>query len=352
MEILSSSPNSKKVRVLVVDDSALMRQMLGDLLNRDPEIEVVGTAMDPYVAREKIKQLDPDVITLDINMPRMDGLAFLEKIMTLRPMPVVMISTLTEKGAKETLTALELGAVDYVTKPTSEIEVNFDNLAKEIQQKVKTAAKANIKGARTNKAASVSSTPLLAGANMPKLVGIGSSTGGVEALTEIFTKLPENCPPIVVVQHMPPKFTTSFAARLNKMCKPQVFEASHNQKLEKGCIYIAPGDHHLAIKQNAGGFSVELFDGENFSGHKPSVDLMFKSLANLKSKDFMGIILTGMGKDGAIGLKELRDTGSRTYGQNEESCLVYGMPKAAFEQGAILQEVHLKKMAQLIMGGA
>lgn len=350
MAISNSSVN--KIRVLVVDDSALMRQMISDILSDDPEFEIVGTAMDPYAAREKIKQLNPDVITLDINMPRMDGLSFLEKIMTLRPMPVVMVSTLTEKGAKETIEALELGAVDYVTKPSTDISLNFDTIAEEIRQKVKIASKANIKAIHPHPKNISSEIKIQPGALLPKLVGIGSSTGGVEALTEVFLNLPKDCPPVVVVQHMPANFTTSFANRLNKLCKPEISEAYNGQKIEKGHIYIAPGDRHLRVKNSGSQFSIELFDGDNVSGHKPSVDVMFQSLSEIGQKDIMGIILTGMGKDGAIGLKNLKDKGCRTYGQNEESCLVYGMPKAAFENGALTSLIHLKKAAPLIMGGS
>ena len=350
MAISNSSVN--KIRVLVVDDSALMRRMISDILNEDPEFEIVGTAMDPYAAREKIKQLNPDVITLDINMPRMDGLSFLEKIMTLRPMPVVMVSTLTEKGAKETIEALELGAVDYVTKPSVDISLNFDTIADEIRQKVKIASKANVKAIQPHTKTISSEIKIQPGALLPKLVGIGSSTGGVEALTEVFLNLPKDCPPVVVVQHMPANFTTSFANRLNKLCKPEISEAYNGQKIEKGHIYIAPGDRHLRVKNSGSQFSIELFDGDNVSGHKPSVDVLFQSLADIGQKEIMGIILTGMGKDGAIGLKNLKDNGCRTYGQNEESCLVYGMPKAAFENGAVTALIHLKKAASLIMGGS
>jgi len=349
MVILNSS--TRKTTVIVVDDSAVMREIISDVLSSDPDIEVVEKASDPYDAREKIKALNPDVITLDINMPRMDGLSFLEKIMTLRPMPVVMISSLTEKGAKETIEALSLGAVDYIAKPSGMLENNFSHIASEICFKVKTAAKAKVKAREVSKGYVSKAIPVnIAKAQRTPIVAIGSSTGGVEALTEIFSALPETCPPIVVVQHMPPKFTASFAARLDKMCKPHVCEAEDKQQIERGTIYIAPGDRHMRIKSVTGKLFIDLFDGENVSGHKPSVDVLFHSLSETLLKNSLGIILTGMGRDGALGLKKVHEMGAKTYAQNEESSLVYGMPRAAKEIGAIDAEMHLKNIASLIMG--
>ena len=349
MAISSSSP--KPIRTLIVDDSKLMREILSEILKGDPEIEVVGTANDPFDAREKIKALNPDVITLDINMPRMDGLSFLEKIMTLRPMPVLMISSLTEKGARETFEALELGAVDYITKPTTEIHNSFFAMSTEICTKVKIAAKTNIKARTPSKAYDSTSIVVdLAKAQRISLVAIGSSTGGVEALTKVLTCLPETCPPILITQHMPPKFTASFAARLDKTCKPKICEAEDGHFIERGTIYIAPGDRHLLVVRKNGRMAISLSDEGNVSGHKPSVDVLFSSVAEYGAHGTLGIILTGMGRDGAKGLKKMLDAGAKTYGQNEETALIYGMPRAAKEIGAVEKEIPLKKVASVIMG--
>ncbi|MBX9977154.1 MAG: chemotaxis-specific protein-glutamate methyltransferase CheB, partial [Alphaproteobacteria bacterium] len=258
-------------------------------------------------------------------------------------------STLTEKGAKETLDALHIGAVDYVTKPTKDLKDSFHSLSKEICFKVKTAAKANIK----NRSREQANIPIMTsiGKSLPQLVAIGASTGGVEALSEIFLSLPSNCPPIVVVQHMPPGFTTSFAARMDRLCAPSVFEATQNMRIEKGHIYIAPGDRHLRIKHASSALVVDLADDDGpVSGHKPSVDVLFESVAILKLRSVFGVILTGMGRDGAKGLLTLRQSGGKTFGQNEKSCLIYGMPRAAMEMGSVEKEVPLKEMASLIMG--
>ena len=345
----------KKIRVLVVDDSPLMRQLITKSLNFDPKIEVVGAASDPFMARDQIKQLNPDVITLDINMPRMDGLSFLEKIMTLRPMPVVMISTLTEKGAKETIDALELGAVDYVTKPTHNIYENFEKIALEICEKVRTASKANIKRL-VEKAKNRGQKPYVSpasfkGTSLPQLVVMGASTGGVEALSAVFMSLPAHCPPIVVVQHMPPGFTKSFAVRMDRQCQPAVFEATHKQVLSSGHIYIAPGDQHVHVVMRDGKMMLELSSSEGLvSGHKPSVDVLFDSAIRVPLRHKVGILLTGMGKDGAKGLLGLRQSGTKTFVQNEETSLVYGMPRAAKEMGAADHELPLSRVANIIMG--
>lgn len=345
MALLNSS---KKIRVLIVDDSALIRQILTSVLNADPSIEVVDVAADPYIARDRIKTLNPDVITLDINMPRMDGLSFLEKIMTLRPMPVVMISTLTQKGAKETLEALEMGAVDYIPKPTHDLEDNFNHIALEICTKVKAAAYANIR--RHIPKVSQPTVQLSSLNHLPHLVAVGASTGGVEALSVLFKQLPKDGPPIVVVQHMPAGFTASFAARMNKQCAPHIMEAEQGMKLERGCIYIAPGNQHMRIKHGSSQLVIDLFDGPLTSGHKPSVDVLFESVAALRLRRVMGVILTGMGHDGAQGLLKLKNTGGITLGQNKESCLIYGMPRAAHEVGAVQKEVPLHTISQYILG--
>ena len=319
------------VRVLIVDDSAVMRQLLTSLLEADPEITVVGTAADPYIARDRIKALNPDVVTLDVEMPHMDGLTFLRKIMALRPMPVVMISTLTQSGAETTLEALEIGAVDFIAKPAHEQAERLAELAAELQQKVKTAAQVRVACAPC------------AGPRPPRrllrptgrIVFVGASTGGVEALKTLLMGLPENCPPTLITQHMPPRFTTGFAERLNRECPMKVSEAADGEVIEAGHAYIAPGSHHLEIVRAGNGHICRLSDGPPVSGHRPSVDVLFRSAARVCAKSAVAAILTGMGKDGAEGLLELRRAGGVTLGQDEESSLIYGMPRAAFERGAV-----------------
>lgn len=320
-----------KIRVVVVDDSPTIRGLLTAVLNRDPEIEVVGGAGDPYQAREVIKSQNPDLITLDVEMPKMNGIEFLEKLMRLRPMPVIMVSTLTQQGAAVSLEALEIGAVDCVGKP------DFDGLA----EKVKAAARARIRatGERNRKAEPVDN---FRPGN--KVVAIGSSTGGVEALITMLSSFPKNCPPTLITQHMPATFTPSFAARLDKICAPNVRLAEDGAPLKIGQIFLAPGgDHHLEI-QNAGGPVCKLVSGAPVSGHRPSVDVLFKSAARVFGSRGVGVILTGMGRDGAEGLLEIRKAGGRTLGQDESSCIVYGMPRTAFEIGAVERQVSLSRM--------
>jgi two-component system, chemotaxis family, protein-glutamate methylesterase/glutaminase len=340
---------AKPVRVLIVDDSALMRQLLSTLLAADPEIEVVGTAPDPHVARERIKALNPDVVTLDVEMPHMDGVTFLRKIMTLRPMPVVMISTLTQSGAEVTLEALEVGAVDFVAKPSHDIANGMAALAGELQEKVKAAARTRL---RTRHQA----TPAAAPARRPrigratgKVVLIGASTGGVEALKTLLTGLPADCPPILITQHMPARFTTAFANRLNKECEMTVSEARHSDEVQAGHVYIAPGSHHLELARMGNHFICSLSDAPPVSGHRPSVDVLFRSAARTVGAAGIGVILTGMGKDGAEGMLELRSAGAMTLGQDEESSLIYGMPRAAFERGAVVRQHPLSHMADAIL---
>ncbi len=318
----------KKVRVLIVDDSPTIRGILTRVLGADGEIEVIGAAGDPIEAREAIKTLNPDVITLDVEMPKMTGLEFLEKIMRLRPMPVIMVSTLTQAGAAISLEALELGAFDCVGKP------EFDGLP----EKVKAAARARIRphGERIR--------PAERNANYRpgnKLLAIGSSTGGVEALLTVLSSFPQNCPPTVITQHMPPVFTASFASRLDRICAPTVAEATDGAPLLPGHIYIAPGgEQHLEVQ---GGTQprCRLRQGPPVSGHRPSVDALFTSVAQQFGRRAVGVILTGMGRDGAAGLKLMHDAGAATLGQDEASCVVYGMPKAAFEIGAVDKQLSL-----------
>lgn len=333
------------VRVLIVDDSAVMRQLLTSLLEADPEITVVGTAADPYIARDRIKALNPDVITLDVEMPHMDGLTFLRKIMALRPMPVVMISTLTQSGAETTLEALEIGAVDFIAKPSHEQAERLVELAEELQQKVKAAAQVRVAVRRPP----APRAPRRLLGPTGRIVFVGASTGGVEALKTLLMGLPENCPPTLVTQHMPPRFTTGFAERLNRECPMKVSEAADGDAIETGHVYIAPGSHHLEIVRAGSGHVCRLSEGPPVSGHRPSVDVLFRSAARVCAKSAVAAILTGMGKDGAEGLLELRRAGGTTLGQDEESALIYGMPRAAFERGAVMRQHSLSRMADAIL---
>ncbi|WP_454718047.1 protein-glutamate methylesterase/protein-glutamine glutaminase [Caulobacter segnis] len=335
-----------KIRVLVVDDSATMRSLITAALNRDPDIEVVGGAGDPFEARGMIKALNPDVVTLDIEMPNMNGIEFLEKIMRLRPMPVVMVSTLTQAGAEMTLRALELGAVDCVGKPAD--ATGTQEALAEIVAKVKIAARASV---RTNAGAAPASAPTRRKDFMPSgdIVAIGSSTGGVEALLSILTLFPETCPPTVITQHMPATFTASFAARLDRASGAKVQEATDGALLEPGKVYVAPGGAtHLEVVRSAG-LRCRLVQGDPVSGHRPSVDVLFNSVAAAVGDKAVGAILTGMGRDGAQGLLAMRKAGAKTLGQDEASCVVYGMPRSAFELGAVEKQVSLSHMGQSIL---
>ncbi len=335
---------AKKISVIVVDDSALMRQILSTMLNSDPDIEVVATAPDPVIARRKIRELNPDVITLDVEMPKMDGLTFLEKIMALRPMPVVMVSTLTQEGAGLTLQALEIGAVDFVAKPTGDQREGMEQKSQEIIRKVKIAASAKVsqKVAIPKKRVSLGSSGYFSN---EKLIAIGASTGGVEAIREIITQFPSNTPPILIAQHMPANFTEQFANRLNSQCAVNVFEAQDGQRIMPGNVYIAPGSHHLRLDRSGAHFVCRLDDGPLVSGHKPSVDVLFNSMAQTAKEKAIGVILTGMGSDGAEGMLAMREAGAETLGQDEASCVVYGMPRAAFEKGGVERQLPLTKIA-------
>ncbi|MBS0332547.1 MAG: chemotaxis response regulator protein-glutamate methylesterase [Proteobacteria bacterium] len=327
------------VRALVVDDSPTMRGMIAAVLRRDSEIEVIGAAGDPYEAREAIKALNPDVITLDIEMPNMNGLDFLERIMRLRPMPVVMVSSLTQAGAEATLRALELGAVDCVAKPGAGEDLS------ELARKVKAAAHARVRGLERR-------APVATGAFEPSgdVVAIGSSTGGVEALLTVIGTFPANCPPTVITQHMPATFTPSFAARLDRATPAAVCEAFDGAPLEPGRVYLAPGgERHLEVVGGPGRGRCRLREGPPVSGHRPSVDVLFASVARAFGKAAVGAILTGMGRDGASGLKAMRDLGARTIGQDESTCVVYGMPKAAFQDGAVVHQASLDAIGPLIL---
>ena len=337
------------VRVLIVDDSALMRQLLSTLLAADPEIEVVGTAQDPFDAREKIKALNPDVITLDVEMPQMDGLTFLRKIMALRPMPVVMFSSLTQAGAEATLEALEIGAVDFVAKPTNDVANAMGELGETLQAKIKSAARTRFRPRRAE-AAPAPRVRAKIGRPTGKLLLVGASTGGVEALKALLMQLPEDCPPTLITQHMPERFTSAFAQRLNRECPMNVSEAKDGERIDAGHVYIAPGGtHHLELSRSGGHFSCKLIDAPLVSGHRPSVDVLFRSGARVAGRTIISVILTGMGKDGAQGMLELRQAGAITLGQDEASSLVYGMPRAAFECGAVMRQYALAKMGDAII---
>ncbi|MBC7952934.1 MAG: chemotaxis response regulator protein-glutamate methylesterase [Rhodospirillaceae bacterium] len=339
-----------RIRVLIVDDSALMRQMLSSILSSDPAIEVVGTAPDPLVAREKIKALNPDVLTLDVEMPRMDGLAFLEKLMTLRPMPVIMVSSLTERGADVTLKAMELGAVDVLCKPSDAVASGLQAYARELIDKVKGAANARVRslGDRPMAAASKLSVTSIY-KSTDRLVAIGSSTGGVEALRDIVLALPADAPPMVITQHIPPHFSASFAERLNNLAAVRVKEAKDGDRIVAGHVFIAPGDRHMAVRRSGASLVIHTYDGPLVSGHKPSVDVLLHSVAEACGSKAVGVILTGMGRDGADGLLAMRKAGAPTIGQDESSCVVYGMPKAARELGAVERELPLSRIAEEIL---
>jgi two-component system chemotaxis response regulator CheB len=339
---------NKPVRVLIVDDSAVIRQLLSMLLSEDPEIEVVGTASDPYEARDRIKALNPDVVTLDVEMPNMDGVTFLRKIMTLRPMPVIMVSTLTQAGAEITIEALEIGAVDFIAKPTVDVANALASLAGDLQAKVKHAVHARVGVRRAASSAQPRRRERTVGPT-DKIIAVGASTGGVEALKALLMDMPAECPPILITQHMPPRFTAAFAERLNRECPMTVSEAKHDDMVEPNHAYIAPGSHHLELVRVAGRLKCRLDDGPTVSGHRPSVDVLFRSVARVAGKAAIGVILTGMGKDGSSGLLDMRNAGAITLGQDEHSSLIYGMPRAAFENGAVMKQSALSHMADAIL---
>jgi two-component system chemotaxis response regulator CheB len=343
-----SAPKTRKIRVLVVDDSALVRQMLTEILNGDPDIEVVGQAPDPYVARERIKQLNPDVLTLDVEMPRMDGITFLSNLMRLRPMPVVMVSTLTEAGADVTLQALELGAVDFVTKPKVDFSHTIEDYAEEIRAKVKAAAGARVR------ALDRSPVEALARLTVPKLsadavlakagprhfrttdriIAIGASTGGTEAIREVLMQMPADAPGMVITQHIPAAFSGPFARRMDSVSAMTVCEAQDGQQIVPGHAYIAPGSHHLLVMRDGARYVCRLSDGPPVNRHRPSVDVLFRSVAQNVGPNAIGAILTGMGSDGAEGLLEMKTAGAATVAQDENSSVVWGMPGAAVRLGA------------------
>jgi two-component system chemotaxis response regulator CheB len=337
------------IKVLVVDDSALIRKLLGAIIDSYPDLEVVGAAPDPYVAREKIRELNPDVITLDVEMPRMDGLDFLERLMRLRPMPVLMVSSLTTEKSEITLRALELGAVDFVAKPQLGIAEGLAEYGDEIAEKLRAAARAKVRPRLpvgqlrpVDAVLPAARAPLM---STEKVLCIGASTGGTEAIKAVLMRLPPDCPGIVIAQHMPPGFTRSFADRLDKLCAITVREAKGGERVLPGHAYIAPGHAHLLLQRSGANYVTELSDAEPVNRHRPSVDVLFRSAANCAGKNAVGVILTGMGKDGAQGLLDMRNAGAMTFGQDEASCVVYGMPREAAQIGAVENVVSLDNMA-------
>ncbi len=340
-----------KIRVLIIDDSALIRGVMKEIINGQPDMEVVGQAPDPITARDLIKQINPDVLTLDVEMPRMNGLEFLEKLMRLRPMPVVMVSSLAERGNDVTLKALELGAVDFVTKPRLGVTEGLNDLADEIGDKIRAASRARVRRHGLNESAPSAPKPL-AGQfihTTEKLICVGSSTGGTEALKEFLTRMPASSPGVMVTQHMPESFTNSFAARLNSLSAMTVKEAEHNERVLPGHAYIAPGHSHLLVKKSGAYYYTELSKADPVNRHRPSVDVLFNSASQVLGPNAVGVIMTGMGKDGAQGLLAMRKAGAHTIAQNEATCVVYGMPKAAVELGAAMEVVPLQDIAARVL---
>lgn len=350
----------KKIRVLVVDDSALVRSLLSGIIERQSDMQCIGTANDPLVAREMIRELDPDVITLDVEMPRMDGIDFLARLMRLRPTPVLMISTLTERGAEVTLKALELGAVDFVAKPRVGLAGGIDELAAQIVDKIRVAAVARVRRAPLHAAAPPGSgaaasairapTPTLLGRlSTEKLICIGASTGGTEAIKEVLLHMPADAPAIAITQHMPPGFTTSFAARLDGLCRIRVKEAAQGERLLPGHAYIAPGGTQFRLARSGANYLAVVDDGPAVNRHKPSVEVLFQSAAAVVGRNAFAIMLTGMGSDGAVAMRAMKDAGSYNYAQDEASCIVFGMPREAIAHGAVDEVLPLEQIAPALI---
>lgn len=354
-----------KKRVIIVDDSALIRQVLTVIINSTPDFEVIATAPNPLVAREKIRDLNPDVITLDIEMPEMNGLDFLEKLMTLKPTPVLMISSLTERGGELTLRALELGAVDFVTKPTLGVEQGMQDYAAMICDKLRAVASARVRKLDPNRmfappASDVPETPIAALPVTPqnkrfsiptteKLIAVGASTGGTEAIQEFLLGLPPTAPGILITQHMPERFTRSFAERLDRTTQLNVCEATDGQRILPGHVYLAPGHSHLLLKRSGTHYLTALSDAPPVNRHRPSVDVLFYSVADQAGANALGVILTGMGKDGAAGMLAMRQAGSTTFAQDEDTCVVFGMPREAILLGAAEEVLPINKIAAQVL---
>jgi two-component system chemotaxis response regulator CheB len=341
------------IKVLVVDDSALVRSLLSEIIRNAPGFELVGAAPDAFVARDMIKSLNPDVLTLDIEMPRMDGLTFLEKLMAARPMPVVMISTLTEEGADATLHALELGAVDFIPKPKLGIAEGLREYSELILEKLSDAAQVKVKAyVNRGPAKAVASSEKVVASRLQsteKIIAIGASTGGTEAIKDVLMQLPAGVPGIVMTQHMPPGFTRTYAERLNKLTKLHVVEAKGGERILPGHAYLAPGGHHMIVTRYGADYVIKLSDAEPVHRHRPAVDVMMESVASAGGKNVLGILLTGMGKDGAQGMLDIRNNGGYTLAQDEKSCVVYGMPKEAVSIGGVDKTVLLDEMGAAIL---
>ncbi len=344
-----------KTRVVVVDDSALVRGLLAEIINRQPDMVCVGAASDPLVAREMIRNLNPDVITLDVEMPRMDGIDFLQRLMRLRPMPVVMVSTLTDRGADVTLRALELGAVDFVAKPKIGVADGLRQLGDDITDKVRTAAKAQVRrlpsapAPGTAAAAPPAPASSIGRMSTEKIIFIGASTGGTEATREVITQLPPDSPAVMITQHMPPGFTKSYAARLDGLARIRVAEAVDGERVLPGHAYIAPGGLHLSVERSGANYIARVRDGEPVNRHKPSVEVLFESAARVVGPNALGVMLTGMGADGARAMKAMRDAGSWNVCQDEASCVVFGMPREAIAHGAAHEVMPLLKIATALI---
>ena len=349
-----------KIRVMVVDDSALVRSLLAGIVNAQSDMTCIGAASDPYEAREMIRNLDPDVLTLDVEMPRMDGIDFLEKLMRLRPMPVVMVSTLTERGAAVTMRALELGAVDFVAKPKMGLSRGLNEAAGELADKIRVAARARV-FRRTAAATPAATPPPRAGSSDPvlrsatplaggvrtgteKLIAIGASTGGTEAIRAVLTVLPPDFPALVITQHMPANFTRSFADRLDSLCRIRVREATHHERLLPGHAYIAPGGLHLRVERSGANYLAVIDDTEPVNRHRPSVDVLFDSVARCVGPNALGVMLTGMGRDGADGMRRMRDAGAYNIAQDEATCVVYGMPREAVLAGGVHESLPIQSI--------
>ncbi|MCB5207437.1 protein-glutamate methylesterase/protein-glutamine glutaminase [Methylovorus mays] len=344
-----------KIKVLVIDDSALIRSLLTEIINSQPDMEVVATAPDPLIARDLIKQTNPDVLTLDVEMPKMDGLDFLERLMRLRPMPVVMVSTLTERGSEITMRALELGAIDFVTKPKLAISDGIREYADLIADKIRAAKQARISTLAPRSTAPAPGAPQQNASirnpliSSEKLIIIGASTGGTEAIKSFLMEMPPDCPGILITQHMPAGFTRSFANRLDSLCQISVAEAQGGERILPGHAFIAPGDKHLLLARSGANYVTELSDAAPVSRHKPSVDVLFDSAAAQAGKNAIGVIMTGMGKDGALGMRAMKEAGAYNFAQNEESCVVYGMPREAVAHGGVDEELHLRDMPSRVL---
>ena len=352
---MTTPPQTKKrISVLIVDDSALVRRMLTEMLSSDPHITVLGTAHDAYDAREKIKALNPDVLTLDVEMPRMDGLTFLRNLMRLRPMPVVMVSSLTERGAEVTLDALSIGAVDYLPKPKIDLAATLGDYKHDLIGKIKAAAGARVRASAPSAALSAEAAAVKRGPQRhlrttERIIAIGASTGGTEAIKDVLINMPPDTPGIVITQHIPKLFSGAFARRMDSCCQLSVCEAEDGQQVLRGHAYIAPGDQHLLLVRDGARYVCRLDPGPPVNRHKPSVDVLFRSVAQTAGRNAIGVILTGMGKDGAVGLKEMRDAGSRTIAQDEATSIVWGMPGEAVTIGGAGDVLPLNEICARIL---